>query len=399
MTTVDDGDTLSIHKRPSGGRGEYELVGRQGPRVASEFEGVSFQLETPWGVKPSNLRVDKQGGKLRLRLEESRRDGHLAPQVASLLLMPPPTREEDRISRALPIVIDQRYILDIDIAVVEQVGNTAVIRPTSLVTRSGDIDDDRLSERIAFATRAAQVRQLHDAAGSLPDGLASLMRQHAELVDGPAEIGAALRTVVDNIISALDWYDAYYLPGTDPLPALRVLAGVSGLDEIAVPTPPETPEDAPDVRLRAEHIYRLQRARGAAASAFRLKVQTAYDYRCVFCGLRAPRQPGRMNSGVDAAHILPWGAYDLDVVPNGLMLCKQHHWAFDNRVLRLDLGGGVYRISMIEDARALLAADARTVELLDAVCGEVPSARLPHKLADRPAKKFLDEYNELVVHA
>jgi hypothetical protein len=398
MTTFGDVDTLSIHKRPSGGRGEYELVGRQGARVASDFEGVSFQLETPWGEKPSNLRVDKQGGKLRLRLVESRRDGHLAPQMASLLLMPPPTREEDRISRALPIVIDQRYILDIDIVVVRQTGNSALIRPTSLVSRSGDIEDGRLRERIAFATRAAQVRQLHNAADNLPDGLASLVRQHAALVDGASEIGAAVRAVVDEIIGALDWYDAYYLPGTDPLPALRVLAGVSGLDEITVPTPPETPEDAPDVRLRAEHIYRLRRARGAAASAFRIKVQAAYDYRCVFCGLRAPRQQGRMNSGVDAAHILPWGAYDLDVVPNGLMLCKQHHWAFDNRVLRLDLAGGIYRVSLIDDARALLAADARTVELLDAVCGAVPDARLPHRLVDRPAQRFLDEYNELVVH-
>ncbi len=167
------------------------------------------------------------------------------PQMASLLLMPPPTREEDRISRALPIVIDQRYILDIDIVVVRQTGNSALIRPTSLVSRSGDIEDGRLRERIAFATRAAQVRQLHNAADNLPDGLASLVRQHAALVDGASEIGAAVRAVVDEIIGALDWYDAYYLPGTDPLPALRVLAGVSGLDEITVPTPPETPEDAP----------------------------------------------------------------------------------------------------------------------------------------------------------
>jgi hypothetical protein len=32
---------------------------------------------------------------------------------------------------------------------------------------------------------------------------------------------------------------------------------------------------------------------------------------------------------VDAAHILAWSKFGLDVVSNGLSLCKLHHWAFD----------------------------------------------------------------------
>ena len=399
MTAAQEAVTLSIHKRPSGGRGEYELVGRQGPRVASDYLGVTFVLETPWGARPSNVRVELQGGKLRMRQVAPRRDGHLAPQLASLLLMPPPTREEDRISRALPIMIDQRYILDIDIEVLSRSSDTAVIRPTALITRSGDIENGHLKDRISFTARAAQVRQLHRAAHALPAGLANLLRAHETLAHKPGEIGLGLRSNVNEIISALDWYDTYYLPGTDPLPALRALAGLGGFDEIVVPAPPETPVDEPDVRMRAQHIYRLQRARGATASAFRDKVQSAYDYRCAFCGFRAPLHPKRMASGVDAAHILPWGTYDLDVVQNGLMLCKQHHWAFDNRVLRLDLAGTAYRVTMVDDARALLATDARTVDLLEAVCGEIPDTRLPLRVADRPAFRFIDEFNSLVVHA
>lgn len=251
--------------------------------------------------------------------------------------------------------------------------------------------------RIGFDERVAQVRLLHQHADDLPEPLATLVRRHAASLESPREqIDAAVASATADIMKSLDSYDAFYLPGADPLAALRALSGLSD-GPIEIPAPPDTPGDEPEVRLRAEHIYRLQRARGAQAAKFRAEVQRAYDFRCAFCGLRAPLVPGRMNAGVDAAHILPWGDYDLDVVRNGLMLCKQHHWAFDNRVLRLELAGGLYEVSFVPSAHAILSADPRTVALLQSVVGRIPADRLPISARNRPSALFLEEFNALAV--
>jgi hypothetical protein len=388
-------ETLSIHKRPSGGRGEYELVGRQGDTTATDLWDHPFDLETPWGVKDANSYVGNQGGKRRFRLMQDKREGHIAPQLAAMLLMPRPTRAESAISRALPVLLDKRYILDIDVHLSQFRGDTAVLRPTVLVTRSGELREEHLKERIDFGVRAGQVQQLHAAARELPTALGALVERHRELVTTRNPIDASVTAVVMEIMAGLDWYDEVYLPGADPLGPLLLLAGVSHQD-IDIPEPPDTPDDAPEVRLRAEHIYRLRRERGASAAAFRAKVQSAYDYRCVFCGLRAPSVPNRMQSGVDAAHILPWGNYDLDVVPNGLMLCKQHHWAFDNRVLRLDHTSGAYEVTFVDDAYALLVTDERTIGLLAATTGRIPEGRLPGRPSLRPSPTFIDEFNSLM---
>lgn len=63
-------------------------------------------------------------------------------------------------------------------------------------------------------------------------------------------------------------------------------------------------------------------------------IKTAYHRRCVVCGLELPKT-GMGRSGIEAAHILPWADFDLDVVTNGLALCRNHHWAFDSRVITL----------------------------------------------------------------
>ena len=50
---------------------------------------------------------------------------------------------------------------------------------------------------------------------------------------------------------------------------------------------------------------------------------------------------------MDAAHILPWAGYDLDVVSNGLCFCKHHHWAFDEGLILLSAGAGPTLIRML----------------------------------------------------
>ena len=389
---------LSIHKRPSGGRGEYELVGRdpRGQVSAADLDGAALILETPFGTKNSNVRVGTHNGKLRLRLISPGVAPHLALQVPAMLLMPESIRDETKISRALPVLLQKRYVLDIGLEFLRWEGTSAAVRPTQLTARSGDIGNTRTRQIFSFRERSRQVKLVHDNAESLPQALEILIRRHQEACNG-AIISQSISKLVHEIMESLEVYDDLYLPGADPLESLLVLAGVDGYQSTDVPPPPETPADDPQVRLRSEHIYRLRRTRGASAGRFRVQVQQAYDYRCAFCGFRAPAVVGQMTSGVDAAHILPWGAYDLDIPQNGLILCKQHHWAFDNRVLRIDPVTAGYQVELTEIARSNFASDPVTLAALEAVTGRISEERLPSKRALYPSRKFIDEFNSLAI--
>ena len=62
-------------------------------------------------------------------------------------------------------------------------------------------------------------------------------------------------------------------------------------------------------------------------SFFRKLVVREYDYRCAFCKLRIVRNPNQ--NIVDGAHIKPFSEFLDSKIDNGLLLCKNHHWAFD----------------------------------------------------------------------
>ena len=60
---------------------------------------------------------------------------------------------------------------------------------------------------------------------------------------------------------------------------------------------------------------------------FRRVVVTAYDHRCVLCGIRLLTDDG--HTAVDAAHIIPWSLSHNDDPRNGMALCRLCHWTFD----------------------------------------------------------------------
>jgi hypothetical protein len=64
------------------------------------------------------------------------------------------------------------------------------------------------------------------------------------------------------------------------------------------------------------------------SEAFRVGVRRIYEHRCAVCGVDA-RGPGDGSPIVDAAHIVPKSEGGPDDLRNGLCLCKNHHWAFD----------------------------------------------------------------------
>ena len=67
---------------------------------------------------------------------------------------------------------------------------------------------------------------------------------------------------------------------------------------------------------------------------FRKAIVHLYDYRCAFCRLKVTRSINQ--SIVDGAHIKPFSEFYDSRVDNGLSLCKNHHWAFDQGWFAID---------------------------------------------------------------
>lgn len=85
------------------------------------------------------------------------------------------------------------------------------------------------------------------------------------------------------------------------------------------------------------------------SSAFRRRVLEVYDFQCVACGLRI-WMPEHELSFVDAAHLVPFAETRNDHPTNGLALCKNHHWALDQRLIAPD-SNAVWRVSRYIEPR------------------------------------------------
>ena len=69
-------------------------------------------------------------------------------------------------------------------------------------------------------------------------------------------------------------------------------------------------------------------------AAFRRIVINTYNHRCAFCGLQI--LDTNVQNIVDGSHIKPFSQFYDDRIDNGLSLCKNHHWAFDQFWFTID---------------------------------------------------------------
>lgn len=69
-------------------------------------------------------------------------------------------------------------------------------------------------------------------------------------------------------------------------------------------------------------------------ASFRKAIVHIYEYKCAFCHLSVTHS--FKQSIVDAAHIKPLAQFYDSNINNGLSLCKNHHWAFDNGLFTID---------------------------------------------------------------
>jgi len=180
-------------------------------------------------------------------------------------------------------------------------------------------------------------------------------------------------------------------PHTDALPMLESILQIIPLESPL--NPQMIPEE--DIVLRRRTIARQRRwagARGGAAVRFRRRVQLAYCFACIVCGLRLPPIGPGGCPGVDCAHILPYSEYDLDDVRNGLCLCKLHRWAFDEVLIHLRWNGECYEVVVPDTAVQRLQEAGAGIDIaaLRGGDGTIPDELLPLTAAERPSPQLLN---------
>lgn len=382
---------MYISHQPSGGRGEYELAGEIDGVGSGDLLDVGFRLDAgPFGLREMDIMLTEQGGKRRFRTTTSPPGIQVQRQVAAIALLPESTRDASAVSGGRPVAINKRYIIDeMHFTSLVHSGGMATVRLGDLILTSNRVGEPRIGERVSLPQRLDRVKVVHDRVEDLPAPLRTPVSQHRDALASSGPIGRDAERAVREVMKALDDPDigTSYIPKTDPLPVLEAILNIG--DPPPIPEPSATAPDEVGIRRREASILRMQRVRGASAARFRKGVQAAYRSACAFCGLRLPSGPHCARPGVDAAHILPYGDYDLDVVPNGLCLCKIHHWAFDEQMLTLRHDGFDYIVEVSDRATAAFSAHPETLLSFQAVAGKITQDRLPLDPALWPSPTYL----------
>jgi hypothetical protein len=384
---------MRIALRPSGGRGDYELAGSYNQRSASDlFEKRFFFKVTPGLVIDGKAEAHLLSGKPRIRPVEHGRHAYVI--VSSILLLPSPRRELLKTPRTLPTLRAQRYtVAGIDVDVLEEEDHRVTFEPKKVWARSrgGLLEID-------YAERMALISSIWGAAAEMGrNPVADLMREHKASVESGDH---------DRIVASAKSVQAHYRISDDVLPLLLRDFGLSNPTSLVLPgvaiSADELPSEDDDVlpeesRRERTRKWRKQVDRGPGAREFSVRVKEAYDYRCFFSGERFPRLPVLPSSGVDGAHILPWSTHQLNSVPNGLCLCKQCHWAFDNGLIRLDFNAQTndYLLSIPSDVSESAVRERFNLEVFQRNIGRIDRRRLPQNQRLWPSPDHISALNAI----
>lgn len=134
---------------------------------------------------------------------------------------------------------------------------------------------------------------------------------------------------------------------------------------------PETP--TPEERRYAFQMVKQRVHQGQ----FRESILAAYKGRCAFSGIPEKRL-------LDAAHIIPDADLEFGqpVIPNGLLLSKIHHAAFDGHLIGIDSDYGLHVSKRLLDQK-----DGPMLEALKGIEGK--KLRLPKRTQDHPDRDRL----------
>jgi putative restriction endonuclease len=377
---------MRISRRSSGGRGEYE-ISESTPEGVTPTDVLDHRLILDFGgglVVDTNSTLRHQGGKFRIRLLGV---GTIHPhrQVAAALMMPRPVREDVNWGRGAPVMRADQYAVEH----IQILG--AHVAPADVRNASYAADELKLVERLT------QVRAVWENAARFPQNVSELIQRHQTLVTGGGPVSRDAEEIVSEIqkiiTEAREDFGIEYRSQTEDVVGdlLKSLAWADVPPAQPEPIDAIPPEELEIRRRVLKDWKRWVNYRGAKSATFRQEVRRAYNSTCIVCGLNLPPTPFNAIAGVEAAHILPWAEYDLDEVSNGLCLCKNHHWAFDEGLILITYDGQQYQVEVPPDVVAEIqqhSAQFSINELLS-LAGPIPAARLPAIAAERPRPQFL----------
>lgn len=387
---------MRISRRTSGGRGEYEVSGVFTEGIAAtDLLGRRLFLDLNGLTIDTGLAARLQGGKPRLRIIAG--GIQVQRQIAAVLMLPAPVRADAALGVGAPVVQTRRYAVEhVEIGSVRLVNSdAATLYARSLVLRNAISE----AEEMPIAARVNHVRTIWARRNEFPSVIAGVISEHEAITTSAAPVGRSLESCVtrlqERVSESSSDLGIIYSQQVDVLPA--ILESLEIENQIQEPVVTVDEVDPEDVDLRRRTINEWKRwanARGPKSAVFRQMVREAYRSTCVVCGLRFSKT--RITApGVDAAHILPWSDYELDEVHNGLCLCKLHHWAFDEGLLRLSHREGEYFTEIPAGVEERILGEDPLFDMasLRMHVGRIPSSRLPPSATDRPRPQFLEMLN------
>ena len=388
---------MKIALRTGGGRGDYELAGRQRTTHVSDLfdRDITYEV-TPDILLPGNSAVRDRNGKPRIRLYTPREDVHVYRLLASILLLPKPRRELSQ-TRSGPLQLrdDAFSIVEISVDISRLSRGAVTLRPTNLLLGNRD----RQKFAISFPHRMAQVAALWTAARRQDSEIAQLVRQHEHAVRDLSDDHLAIEQAADALRDSLDW-------DGDLLDLIAVRLDLPPTNILGASEPADIDDDIPEdddtstveARRREVRSWRNQAVRGYEGTNFRQSVRAAYHSTCLFSGLRLPRTDVTGSAGVDAAHILPWAQFEANSVSNGLCLSKLCHWAFDAGILRLDYVArrSAYTLRVPNEVRRLPERAPIDLDYFLDLQGDIDVNRLPANENHWPRPAFIRQLNRII---
>ncbi len=390
------------------GRGEYEWVELQ-PSDPTSAQLLHCRVLLRLSANNASVVLDTaceleyRDEKSRIRIaDDAGAASYMYPiyHIAAALLMPCPTRTLGNLGSGQPVLRSNEYMMsDIQAGAIPLPVNlraditVASIRVANQTVPAG--------EEITIATRLGQILHLWVNRHRFPQDIADLLEQHETLVRGGDQISITGRPLVERLSAAVadaavDLDIAWATRDGDPLPALLEMAGYYRVEVAAIPIE-QIPAEFREIRRReVARQRRLAAIRGPESTRFRRQVREAYRSTCVVCGLTLPALWDGGRPGVDSAHILPDGEFNLNVVSNGLCLCKLHHWAFDEGIIEIrhEVTTG-YSVAVPDEARVRAEGPPVVLDLgfLQPHLGLIPAERLPAPNG-RPNPVFLQRLRE-----
>lgn len=232
-----------LMKRPSGGRGEYEIAETIGDVGPHDLAGRQLRVRVGrLGLLPTAIELREQGGKPRLRINTPGAV-HIHRQVAAAVLLPKSIREEARLVSGFPVVFLNRYVL-----------RTIHIAGLHVGVANADLDLGTLEadnasgtiQTLSFPDRVQRIERLQDEATErLPQPVAQAIASHRALLEGGSPLTSAAEESVEHLMSLVQAQapaqGVEYQFGTDVLSALEGMAGVMPpLPPVPEPLPPTT---------------------------------------------------------------------------------------------------------------------------------------------------------------